>query len=53
MAIEPITDMEIESPVSLNLSENPAVKKLLDVIVLSLAEEYIQTARENPEIFTI
>ena len=53
MAIDPITDMVIESSVSLNYSENPAAMKLLDAIVSSLAEEYIQTAKANPEIFTI
>lgn len=42
----------IEGPVSLNISENPAAKRLLDVIVLILAEEYIQIAKENPEIFS-
>jgi len=41
------------SPVSLNYSENPAAKKLLDAIVSIFAEEYIQKAKENPEIFTI
>lgn len=37
---------------SLEYSENPAVKRLLDVIVSILAEEYIQTAKANPEIFS-
>lgn len=37
--------------VSLNVSENPASKRLLDVIVSILSQEYIQTAKENPEIF--
>ena len=41
----------IEGSVSLNISENPSAKRLLDVLVLILAEEYIQTAKENPEIF--
>lgn len=39
-------------PVSLNFSENPAAKHLLDVIVSILSEEYIRTAKENPEIFS-
>ncbi len=38
--------------VSLNHSENPNAKKLLDVVVSILAEEYVQTARENPDIFS-
>ncbi len=37
---------------SLNWKENPSVKKLLDAIVTSLAEEYIETAKNNPDIFT-
>jgi hypothetical protein len=36
----------------LNWKENPAVKKLLDAIASSLAEEYIETAKQNPDIFT-
>ena len=40
------------SPVSLNFSENPAAKRLLDVIASILTEEYIRTAKENPEIFS-
>ena len=39
-------------PISLNHSENPAAKRLLDVLVAILAEEYIQIAKENPEIFS-
>ena len=41
-----------EAFISLDFKENPAAKKLLDVIVSVLAEEYIQTAKENPEIFS-
>ncbi len=37
---------------SLNHSENASAKKLLDVVVSILAEEYVQTARENPDIFS-
>lgn len=32
-------------------SENPAVQKLLDVVVAIIAEEYVQTVRKNPETF--
>ena len=42
-----------ESSVSLSYSQNAAAKKLLDAIVSILAEEYIQKAKENPEIFTV
>jgi hypothetical protein len=38
---------------SLSYSENAAAKKLLDAIVSILAEEYIQKAKENPEVFTV
>ncbi len=41
-----------EESISLNYSDNAAVKRLLDVIVSILAEDYIQTAKENPEIFS-
>ena len=40
-----------EESISLNFSDNAAAKRLLDVIVSILAEDYIQTAKENPEIF--
>jgi len=40
------------SEVSLHWQENQEVKNLLDVIVSILAEEYIETAKQNPEIFT-
>ena len=53
-AIEAAPDLFDEvSSISLTWSENPAAKRLLDVIASILAEEYIQTARQNPEIFTI
>ncbi len=53
-AIEAMPDMcDEEISVSLNYSENPAAKKLLDAIVSILAEEYIQTAKQNPEIFNV
>ena len=38
-------------PISFTHSENRETKRLLDVLFLLLAEEYIQTAKENPEIF--
>jgi hypothetical protein len=41
-----------DCPISLNHSENPATKRLLDVLVSILAEEYIQKAKENPDIFS-
>lgn len=41
-----------EASVSLSWKENPAAKKLLDNLVSILAEEYIKTAKEHPEIFS-
>jgi len=43
---------EIESSSSgLNYSDKPAVQKLLDTIAIIIAEEYIEKAKQNPEIF--
>ncbi|MDD5132045.1 MAG: hypothetical protein PHH44_05220 [bacterium] len=36
----------------LDWRENIAVQKLLDVVVSIIAEEYIQIAKKNPEVFT-
>ncbi len=49
----PVEDhLHEDCPISLNYSENPAAKRLLDVLVAILAEEYIQAAKANPEIFS-
>ena len=37
--------------ISLNWKENPPSKKLLDAIVATLTEEYIEIAKQNPDIF--
>ena len=43
---------EIESPSSgLNYSDRPAVQKLLDTVASIIADEYIEKAKQNPEIF--
>ena len=39
-------------PVSLNWEENPSVQKLLDVVVSIIAEEYIQIAKQNQDVFS-
>ena len=39
-------------PISLNWSDNPYVQKLLDVVVSIMAEEYVQIARQNPDLFS-
>ncbi len=36
----------------LNWTENPAVQRLLDVVVSVLADEFIRTTKQNPEAFT-
>jgi len=43
---------EEEISFSLSWKESPAAKNLLDALVTILKEEYIQKAKENPEIFT-
>ena len=40
------------SRVRLDWKDNSSVQKLLDVVVSIIAEEYIQIARQNPEVFT-
>ena len=39
-------------PTSLNWADNPSVQKLLDVVASIIAEEYIQIAKQNPDIFS-
>jgi len=39
-------------PISLNWQDSPSVQKLLDVVISIIAEEYIQIAKQNPEIFS-
>ncbi len=42
---------KIVQPTSLSWIDNPSVQKLLDVVVSIMADEYIQIAKQNPEIF--
>ncbi len=39
-------------PISLNWGDNPSVQKLLDVVASVIAEEYIQIAKQNPDVFS-
>ncbi len=39
-------------PKSLDWMDNPSVQKLLDVVVSIMAEEYIQIAKQNPNLFS-
>ena len=41
---------EIQS-ISLSYTDNPSVQKLLDTIADIIADEYIESAKQNPEIF--
>ena len=37
---------------NLNWKDNLSVQKLLDVIASIIADEYIQIAKQNPEVFS-
>lgn len=39
-------------PASLSWSDSPSVQRLLDVVVSIIAEEYVQVAKQNREIFS-
>jgi hypothetical protein len=39
--------------ISLEYSENPAAKKMLDAFVSILAQEFIQAAKNHPDIFSV
>ena len=43
---------EITRTTSLTWMDNPSVQKLLDVVVSIIAEEYIQIAKQNPDLFS-
>ncbi len=54
MAIKQLTK-HIKSPIqpiNFNWPDNPAVKNLLDVISSILAEEYIEIAKKNHDVFS-
>jgi len=38
--------------IALNWQDNLSVQKLLDVIASILAEEYIEIAKQNPDVFS-
>ena len=39
-------------PISLNWLDSPSVQRLLDVVVAIVADEYIQIAKQNPDVFS-
>jgi hypothetical protein len=45
-------NIEVASSISLSWTDNPAIHRLLDIVVSIMAEEYIQIARQNPAIFS-
>ena len=40
-------------PISLNWVDNSSVQKLLDVVVSIIADEYIEIAKKNKDVFSI
>ena len=38
-------------PISFEWLDNPDIRRLLDIISSIIAQEYIQIAKQNPEIF--
>ncbi|MCJ7581760.1 MAG: hypothetical protein MUP98_14660 [Candidatus Aminicenantes bacterium] len=43
---------ETNKTISLKWIDNPGVQELLDVVISIIAEEYIEIATHNPNIFT-
>ncbi len=39
-------------PTSVDWIDNPCVQKFLDVVATIIAEEYIEIAKQNPDIFS-
>jgi len=39
-------------PTTLSWSDSPSVQKLLDVVIAIVADEYIQIAKHNPDVFS-
>ena len=42
---------ETNKTISLRWIDNPEVQELLDVVVSIIAEEYINVAQQNPDLF--
>ncbi len=43
---------KIVHPRRLGWIDNPSVQRLLDVVVSIMADEYIQIAKQNPDLFS-
>ncbi len=39
-------------PTSFSWMNNPSIQKLLDVVVSIMADEYVEIAKQNPDIFS-
>lgn len=48
--IEKNIKAEVEQ-ISLTWSNSPSVQKLLDVVCSIIADEYIEVAKQNPDVF--
>ena len=48
--VEKFTE-DINQIISLSWVDNPSVQNLLDVVVSIIAEEYIDVAQQNPDLF--
>jgi len=48
--VEKFTE-DINQIISLSWFDNPSVQNLLDVVVSIIAEEYIDVAQQNPDLF--
>ena len=46
-----VNSVKASPSISLNWVDNPSIQKLLDVIVSILAEEYVEIAKKNPDVF--
>jgi hypothetical protein len=45
-------NIEVASSTNLRWDENCSVQKLLDIVASIMAEEYIEIAKQNPQIFS-
>ncbi len=45
-------DSKATQPINLNWMDNPSLQRLLDAVVSIIAEEYIQIAKQNPDLFS-
>ncbi len=51
MSVETVTGKKPSRHLELTHKDNPGVRGFLDVISQNMANEFIETARKNPEVF--